>query len=434
MVEEHVEDLLAFIDASPSPYHAVATMVERLEAAGYTRLDEADRWELAPGDRVFVVRDGGSIVALRVGAVPPSQGGFRLVGAHTDSPALKVRPQPDDQRSGYRMVGCEVYGGPLLHTWFDRDLTLAGRVALRTDEGVSLERVHLSGAPLRIPSLAIHLHREIRDEGFKPNPQQHVVPTWSQIDGTDRGLSDLLADALDADPDAIAGFDLVTADTQPAARGGGDGEWLLAPRIDNLASCHAGLVALLRAEASPATAVLVANDHEEVGSGTAEGARGSFLADVLERVAAATDAEPQASRRALARSLLISADTAHAVHPNYADKHEGRHRPRLGGGPVIKHNANQAYASDAGGTAWFASCATEAGAMVQHFVTRGDLPCGSTIGPLTATRLGLQTVDVGHPMLSMHSIREQAHSADLAAMIDTLAVHLARDAALPVHR
>ncbi len=434
MADHHADDLLAFIDASPSPHHAVAAMAARLEAAGYVHLDEADRWALAPGDRVYTVRDGGSLIALRLGEEPPSEGGFRLVGAHTDSPALKVRPEPDDQRAGHRLLGCEVYGGPLLHTWFDRDLTLAGRVAVDTPQGPVLRRVHLPGAPLRIPSLAIHLHREIRDEGFRPNPQQHVVPTWSQIDGTDRGLRDLLGQHLDVEPDAITGLDLVTADTQPSARGGADGQWLLAPRIDNLASCHAGLEALLSAEASPATAVLVANDHEEVGSGTAEGARGSFLADVLERVAAATDPDPQASRRALARSLLVSADTAHAVHPNYADKHEGRHRPHLGGGPVIKHNANQAYASDAGGTAWFAACAADAGTKVQHFVTRGDLPCGSTIGPLTATRLGLQTVDVGHPMLSMHSIREQAHTADVPAMIDVLRVHLARSEDPPARR
>lgn len=425
---ELADDLLAFIDAGASSFHAVAEMAQRLEAAGFVRLDEREPWELAAGDRAYVVRDGGSLIATRVGRRPPAEAGFRLIGAHTDSPALKARPVPDTTRAGYRMAGCEVYGGPLLHTWFDRDLTLAGRVALRDEDGaLRLARVRLPGAPLRIPSLAIHLHREVRDEGFKPNPQQHVVPTWAQADGTDRGLRELLAAELDVDASAIVGHELVTCDTQPASRGGDGDRWMFAPRIDNLASCHSGLRALLEAQEAETTAVLVANDHEEVGSGTAEGARGAFLDEVLSRVVAGTDDGAEARARALARSLLVSADTAHAVHPNYADRHEADHRPQLGGGPVIKHNANQAYATDAAGTAWFASCAAEAGTPAQHFVVRGDLPCGSTIGPLTATRLGVQTVDVGQAILSMHSVREQAHTNDVEAMAKTLRAHLERD-------
>lgn len=430
---ELADDLLAFIDAGASSFHAVAEMAQRLEAAGFVRLDEREPWELTAGDRAYVVRDGGSLIAIRIGCRPPAEAGFRLIGAHTDSPALKARPVPDTTRAGYRMAGCEVYGGPLLHTWFDRDLTLAGRVALRDeDRALRLVRIRLSGAPLRIPSLAIHLHREVRDEGFKPNAQQHVVPTWAQADGTDRGLRELLAAELDVDPSAIMGHELVTCDTQPATRGGDGGRWMFAPRIDNLASCHSGLCALLEAEETEPTAVLVANDHEEVGSGTAEGARGAFLDEVLSRVVTATDHGAEARARALARSLLVSADTAHAVHPNYADRHEADHRPQLGGGPVIKHNANQAYATDAAGTAWFASCAAEAGTRAQHFVVRGDLPCGSTIGPLTATRLGVQTVDVGQAILSMHSVREQAHANDVEAMAKTLRAHLERDGWPPV--
>lgn len=426
--DELAEDLRAFIDAAPSSFHAVAEMARRLDAAGFAALDEREPWELAAGDRAYVVRDGGSLIAVRIGRRPPADAGCRLIGAHTDSPALKVRPVPDTTRAGYRMVGCEVYGGPLLHTWFDRDLTLAGRVALRDPHGtLRLARVRLPGAPLRIPSLAIHLHREVRDEGFKPNPQQHVVPAWAHTDGTDRGLAEVLAAELDVEPSAIVGHELVTCDTQPAGRGGDGNRWVVAPRIDNLASCHSGLHALLAAKDADATAVLVANDHEEVGSGTAEGARGAFLDEVLTRVVAATDDGVEARARALARSVLVSADTAHAIHPNYADKHDAEHRPRLGGGPVIKHNANQAYATDAAGTAWFASCAAEAGTRAQHFVVRGDLPCGSTIGPLTATRLGVQTVDVGQAILSMHSVREQAHAHDVTAMAATLRAHLERD-------
>jgi aspartyl aminopeptidase len=427
------KDLLAFIDAAPSPFHAVATIVARLEAAGFEGLDERDSWALRPGDRRFVVRDGATIAAFRVGTASPAEAGFRLVGAHTDSPTFTVRPRPDTARSGYRLVGVEPYGGVLLHTWFDRDLTLAGRVAVRDGEGISTRLVHLPGAPLRIPSLAIHLDRDIRSEGFKPNPQQHLVPVWSPETGRDAaavdGLLAVLAEHLGLTDDAILGHDLVLADTQPAALGGQDDAWVLAPRLDNLASCHAGLHALLEAPSAAATQVLVANDHEEVGSGSAEGARGPFLEDVLRRVCAACgDTDPQAVPRAIASSVLVSSDMAHAVHPNYAERHEPEHRPRLSGGPVLKVNPNQAYATDARSGAWFAAACADAGVPLQHFVTRADLPCGSTIGPLTATRLGVATVDVGNPMLSMHSCREQAAVADIAPMVAALTAHLTRTA------
>lgn len=423
------DDLAAFTDAGPTPFHAVAEMARRLEARGFTRLEETDAWELAPGDRVYTVRDGGSLIAVRMGQRSPAEAGFRIVGAHTDSPTLRARPIPDTTRAGYRLVGCEVYGSPLVHTWFDRDLTLAGRVALADDGGgLRLTRVRLPGAPLRVPSLAIHLHRELRDEGFKPNSQQHIVPMWAEADGTEPALRQRLAAELGVDPAAITGHELMACDTQRAARGGDGGPWLFAPRLDNLASCHSGLQALVDAGPADPTAVLVANDHEEVGSGSAEGARGSFLGDVLARATAAADEDPgEAHARARARSLLVSADTAHAVHPNYADRHEPEHRPALGGGPVIKHNANQSYATDAAGSAWFARCAADAGSRAQHFVVRGDLPCGSTIGPLTATRLGIQTVDVGQAILSMHSVRELTHVDDVAAMARTLRAHLERD-------
>jgi aspartyl aminopeptidase len=421
------EDLLGFIDAGPSPYHAVAAMVARLESAGFSPLREGERWSVSAGDARYVVREGGTIAAFRVGSAAPSDAGFRLIGAHTDSPTLKVRPVADARRVGYRLVGTEVYGAPLLHTWLDRDLTLAGRVVVRDSSGALTTRlVHLPGAPLRVPSLAIHLFRELREEGLQLDPQRHMVPVWSHRDSArEPGLLELLAAELDVSPDAIYGHDLVTADTQPSALGGADGEWVLAPRLDNLASCHAGLAALLGAEVGPATQVLVANDHEEVGSGSAVGARGSFLEQVLGRVVAAIeDGDAQALPRALSRSRLVSSDMAHAVHPNYADRHEAEHRPALGGGPVIKVNANQAYATDAAGAAWFAARCADAGARFQHFVTRGDLPCGSTIGPLTATRLGIPTVDVGNPMLSMHSCREQAALDDIAPMVAALDAHL----------
>ncbi len=415
-------DLCAFVDAGPSPYHVVAEMARRLEAAGFSRLHERDVWSLAPGAARYVVRDAGTIAAFRVGDRPPSEGGFRLIGAHTDSPTFKVRPVADVRRAGYRLVGVEVYGGPLAHTWMDRDLTLAGRVVLRDG---STHLVHLPGAPLRIPSLAIHLARELRDEGLKLDPQRHLVPVWSHRGGAgEQGLLQALAEQLDVDRRDIGGHDLVTADTQPAGVGGEEDEWVLAPRLDNLASCHAGLLALTGAGVGTATQVLVANDHEEVGSGSAAGARGSFLEHVLLRITASLDGtDPQALPRALASSRLVSSDMAHAVHPNYADRHDPEHQPTLGGGPVIKSNANQSYATDASGAAWFAARCEDAGVPFQHFVVRADMPCGSTIGPLTATRLGVATVDVGNPLLSMHSCREQAAVGDIQPMVAALREH-----------
>ena len=414
------DDLRAFVDASPSPAHAVAEITRRLRAAGFSALAEADAWSLAPGDARYVVRDDSSVVALRVGSAPPAEAGLRLVGAHTDSPTFKVRPRWDVHQAGYRLVGVEPYGGLLSHTWLDRDLTVAGRLALR---GGQTRLVRLPGAPLRLPSLAIHLDRSVRD-GLVLDPQRHLVPLW----GADAADGPTLLEALAAEagcaPDDVLGHDLVLADTQPAARSGADGSMVAAPRLDDLAGCHAALLALLAAAAAPLpahTTVLVANDHEEVGSGSAEGARGSFLADVLARVVAVTsDGDPQALHRALARSRLVSLDMAHALHPTRPDRHEPSHTPVLGGGPVLKVNANQSYATDAVTSAWFTERCAEAGVPVQHFVTRADLPCGSTIGPLTATRLGIATVDVGAPMLAMHSVRELASAHDVPLVVAAL--------------
>lgn len=417
------QDLCAFVDASPSPFHAVTEMARRLREAGFNELDERDRWALAPGERHYVVRDGGSIAAFVAGSAPPSAAGFRLVGTHTDSPTFAVRPLPDTRRAGFSLLGVEPYGGVLAHTWFDRDLTLAGRVAVRDGDGVRTALVHLPGAPLRMPSLAIHLCREIREEGFKPDPQRHTQPLWGLESQAE--LLHVAARAAGVGPGEILGHELVLADTQAAAPGGADEAFVFAPRLDNLASCHAALHALTAVEDTPATAVLVANNHEEVGSSSAEGAQGSFLEDVLRRVVSATEGdEGQAFAMACARSRLVSSDMAHGVHPNYSDRHEPGHTPRLGGGPVVKSNANQSYATDAVGMAHFRAACADAGVSVQHFVTRADLPCGSTIGPLTATRLGITTVDVGNPMLSMHSIREQAAVADIAPMIAAMTAHL----------
>ena len=420
-VEQAGADLRAFVDASPSSFHAVAEMVRRLEAGGFARLEERDRWALAPGNARYVVRDGGSVIAFRVGTAPLADAGVRMVGTHTDSPTFKVRPRYDVPRGRYRLVGVEPYGGVLAHTWLDRELTVAGRVAVRAADGsLDLHLVRLPGGPVRLPSLAIHLDRGVR-EGLKLDPQTQLVPVWGAEDD-EPSLLAALAGLADVEEGDVLGHDLVLADSQPCAATGIDGSWVAAPRLDDLGSCHSATLALLAAAPAPHTQLLVANDHEEVGSGSMEGARGSFLEDVLARLVAATGGtDPQDLHVAVARSHLVSADMAHAQHPTQGERHEPAHAPVLGGGPVLKLNANQSYATDARSGSWFAARCADAGVPLQHFVTRADLPCGSTIGPLTAMRLGLSTVDVGSPMLGMHSCRELASSADVPLMVAAMA-------------
>jgi aspartyl aminopeptidase len=425
---ELVQDLLSFIDRSPTPYHAVEEAVRRLEAAGFARLAEGDVWDHSPGARYFVVRGQGSLVAFEVGSQPPAQAGFRIVGAHTDSPNLRLKPQPDVTAHGYQQLAVEPYGGVLLHTWLDRDLSLAGRVSIMRDDVVETLLIDFARPILRVPNLAIHLFREIKDAGLKLNPQEHMAPVIG-LEGTP-SIAELLAtelraqDRADVTPDQILSHDLMAYDSQPCGVFGARGEFISAPRLDNLASSHAGLCALIQAcEGGPAafSRAVALYDHEEVGSRSAQGAAGSFLADVLERVVSGyKGGEPQGLARALSTSTLISADMAHAVHPNYADRHESGHKPVVGKGPVIKVNANQAYASDAETSGHFAALCRSVDVVPQHFVTRSDLACGSTIGPITAARVGIRTVDVGSPMLAMHSCREMAGTADVEPMVDVL--------------
>ena len=415
--EQAGADLRAFVDASPSPFHAVAEMVRRFEEGGFTRLEERERWALAPGDARYVVRDGGSVIAFRVGTAPLPEAGVRLVGTHTDSPTFKVRPRYDVRRGAYRLVGVEPYGGLLAHTWLDRELTVAGRLAVRGSDGaVQTHLVRLPGGPVRLPSLAIHLDRAVR-EGLKLDPQTQLVPVWGSDTDADSLLA-TLAEGAGVQEDEVLGHDLVLADSQPSAATGVDGSWVAAPRLDNLGSCHSATLALLAAAPAAHTQLVIANDHEEVGSGSMEGARGSFLEDVVARLVAATGStDPQDLPVTVARSHLVSADMAHAQHPTQGERHEPCHAPVLGGGPVLKLNANQSYATDARSGAWFAARCADVDVPLQHFVTRADLPCGSTIGPLTAMRLGLSTVDVGSPMLGMHSCRELGSAHDVPLMV-----------------
>ncbi len=422
------DHLLAFLDASPTPYHAVAQAARRLEAQGFRRLDERDAWTTSPGDRRYVVRCGSSIAAFRVGTLPPPESGFRLVGAHTDSPNLRLKPRPVSVRESNLCLDVEVYGSPILATWTDRDLGIAGRVAVRTGAGIDERLVRLDDAVARIPNLAIHLNRGVNEDGLKLDKHRHLAPVLSCWNGPsgrngpgdpERRVRAWIAAAAGCEPDEIMGFDLGLFDLQPARYAGLAGEFVVSARLDNLASCHAALAGLAAADDATSTSVALLFDHEEVGSESAEGAAGPFARDVLTRLSEAFSGSGGLAR-AVARSLLVSADMAHAVHPNHAERHDGVHEPSINGGPAIKTNANQRYATDGSTGAFFRGMCRDAGVPCQEFVSRGDLPCGSTIGPIVSSGLGVRTVDVGNPMWSMHSVRETAGRADVASMITVL--------------
>ena len=419
---KYAESLLKLIDASPTPFHATHELVTLLKAEGFAELQEADAWSLKKGGRYYVTRNDSSLVAFVMGSKPAEQAGFKIIGAHTDSPNLRLKPNPSYQKSGYVQLGVEVYGGVLLATWTDRDLSLAGRVVLKSKKGQPVSRLLKIDRPLlRIPQLAIHLNREVNDKGLQLNMQTHLPPILQMADkdiSSEKVLKDLVARELKCKTDEIVSLDLALYDVQASTFAGANEEFIFAPRLDNLASCHAATLALLEAsKQDSATRVLAFYDHEEVGSETAQGGESPFLKDALERMVMDSANPREALMRAIAHSIFISADMAHAVHPNYSDKHEERHLPLINAGPVIKTNANQRYATEGVSSAHFELMSQRAGVKVQKFVVRSDMGCGSTIGPMTAANLGIRTVDVGNPMLSMHSIREMAGSQDHGDMI-----------------
>lgn len=423
----HVEDFRQLVHASPSAFHAVAEVARRLEAEGFARVTEgAVRGEAgqdAVVGRGFCVRDGAIIAWSRPeGAGPDAP--LRIVGAHTDSPGFKLKPRPAFTNQGWLQAAVEVYGGPILPSWLDRELELAGRLVLRD----GTEHLVRTGPWLRIPHLAIHLDRGV-NEGLTLDKQRHTQPVLATTagvigspSGPDPVLSHLAALA-GVDVADVAGHDVVTVDSAAPATFGLDGALLASPRLDNLVSVHSGLMALLADDGAtgtsgePAVRVLAAFDHEEVGSVSRSGADGSFLSDVVDML---TGFDAATRQRALADSWLVSSDVGHAVHPNHAERHDPTHQPVAGGGPILKVNANQRYTSDAHGAALWSRACRAAGVAEQVFVSNNALPCGSTIGPMASARLGVRTVDVGIPILSMHSAREMCHTADLLALAAAL--------------
>lgn len=418
----HTDDLMTFLAAGPSPYHAVANTAERLEKAGFRQVAETDAWDGTSGGK-YVVR-GGAIVAWYVpeGAAPHTP--FRIIGAHTDSPNLRVKPLPDSGAHGWRQVAVEIYGGPLLNSWLDRDLGLAGRLTLRDG---STRLVNVDHPLLRVPQLAIHLDRAVSSEGLKLDKQRHLQPVWGLgNDVRDGDLIAFLEEESGLAAGEVTGWDLMVHSVEPPAYLGRDRELLAGPRMDNLLSVHAAVAALTAVSGGdlPFIPVLAAFDHEENGSQSDTGADGPLLGGLLERSVFARGGSYEDKARAFAGTVCLSSDTGHAVHPNYAERHDPTHHPRINGGPILKVNVNNRYATDGSGRAVFAAACERAGVPFQSFVSNNAMPCGTTIGPITAARHGIRTVDIGVAILSMHSARELCGADDPFLLANTLVAFL----------
>lgn len=417
-----LDDLISFLAASPSPWHVVSTAADRLIAAGFEPCELGAPWGVV-ADRGFVVR-GAALVAWSRGGSAGERSPLRLVGAHTDSPGLRIKPRPDTGGVGWKQLGVEVYGGALINSWLDRDLGIAGRVELADRSTVD---VCIDEAVCRVPQLAIHLDRDVNERGLILDKQQHLTPVWGT--GTPRHdeFSEWLAAKMGVSTGDIATWELCLFDRTPPAVLGGDESLLAAGRLDNQLSCWAAVDAIVDGgTADQSTSVIALFDHEEVGSESITGAAGPLLEHVLERLALVAGASRSDFLTQLATSTCVSADNAHAVHPNYRERHDPDHQPIVNKGPAIKLNSNQRYATSAATAAMLRRVFDEAGVPSQVFVSRNNMPCGSTIGPITATRLGIETVDVGVPQLSMHSARELCGVEDPISLAVGLRHYFAR--------
>lgn len=420
----HTDDLMSFLAASPTPYHAVANAAERLEKAGFRQVAETDAWDGTAGGK-YVLR-GGAIIAWYVPEGAEAHTPFRIVGAHTDSPTLRVKPRPDSGAHGWRQVAVEIYGGPLLNSWLDRDLGLAGRLSLR--DGTTC-LVDVDRPLLRVPQLAIHLDRAVNSDGLKLDKQRHMQPVWGLgEDVRDGDLIAFLEETAGLPDGSVAGWDLMVHPVEPPAYLGRERELVAGPRMDNLLSVHAGTAALAAVAGHGSglsyIPVLAAFDHEENGSQSDTGADGPLLGSVLERSVHARGGSLEDRARALAGTVCLSSDTGHAVHPNYAERHDPTHHPRVDGGPLLKVNVNNRYATDGSGRAVFAAACEKAGVPFQTFVSNNAMPCGTTIGPITAARHGIRTVDIGVAILSMHSVRELCGAKDPYLLANALTAFL----------
>jgi aspartyl aminopeptidase len=425
---QYAESFLSYIDRSPSPYHAIAEAVSLLTAAGFVPLEEGERWALKPGGAYFVVRGGKSIVAWRQGSAPASEAGFRLVAAHSDSPVLKLRPRPDLEAKGLRLLTAEVYGGPLLSPWFDRELKLAGAVWCG---GGTVKRhlVDLPKLPVRLVSLAIHLKADKASDSFTLDREKDLAVLVGQ--GVKPGFDlvrEAIAEALGGDPGPILSIDLSLGDVAPAARLGSEGELISAPRLDNLFSAFTALTALIESGPAEATLGAIVYDAEEIGSQTYTGAHSNFVESVVDRIVGGGSEDIW---RAKARSLIVSADMAHAEHPAFTSATDPVTVPALNGGLAVKTGVQGNYAIGPAAEAWFLKVCEEAKVPLQRFRYRCDHGRGSSIGPMATSGLGMAGIDVGAPMLAMHSVRELAGTSDLEASIRAFAAMYASQEPLP---
>lgn len=408
---ESVNKLIEFIDNSPSPYQAVKCAAELLESKGFIKLYEMNEWKLVKGEKYYVTKNDSAIAAFIIGTGEIEQEGFRIIGSHTDSPTFKVKPCAEIKvENSYIKLNIEPYGGTILNTWLDRPLSIAGRVSLRSSNPFQprMELVDIKKSILIIPNLAIHMNREVNN-GAALNKQKDMLPLFATITEqleSENLLLKMLAEELQVIPEEILDFDLYLYEVQKGCLVGAKQEMISASRIDNLAMMHAGVYALSKAEPISATNVVVCFDNEEVGSSTKQGADSPFLKNLLERITLSFGKSKEEYYRSTARSFMISADMAHALHPNVVEKHDPTSRPVINKGPVIKISANQTYTSDSESIAVYEMICKEAGVPVQKFVNRSDERGGSTIGPISSTHLDIRSIDIGNPTLAMHSVRE----------------------------
>ncbi len=424
--KQQVQDLLDYIDASPSPWHAVSHTAEILRANGFRPLLEEQHWDFGKRGKYYVVRDGGSIIAFVVGSKPIAESGFKIVGAHTDSPGLRLKPKAGTSAEGLNQLGVEVYGGPILATFTDRDLSLAGRVTVKTADGYATHLVKLEDSAVRLPNLAIHMNREVNSKGLHLNKQTQLPLIYgfaADSKAAQQALTNAFAAPLGVKADDILSWEIQVFDTLKGAFWGENQAFYANSQLDNLASCHSALEALLGTDKPDSTCIAAFFDHEEVGSESATGAGGSFLLDVLNRICITTDTSEEDKLRGYTNSFFISADMAHAYLPNHPSAYEPAHHVQVNSGPVIKVNANQRYTSNAETTARFIQLCEQAGVPYQQYTHRTDLGCGSTIGPVMSAQLGMPTVDVGNPMWAMHSIRESAGVLDHGYMTAVMREH-----------
>ena len=411
MYKEEALERLDFIHKSPSAFHAAYQVKGMLDKAGFEELKEEERWPLEKGKGYYIVRNDSAVIAFRIGSSSPQEAGFKLIGAHTDSPTFRIKPNAEIVAEGcYVKLNTEVYGGPILNTWFDRPLGIAGRVVLRGENPLRPEvrLVNLAKPLVIIPNLAIHMNREV-NKGVEINRQKDVLPLVGMVSDAlekDNYLLKLVAKELDTDIDSILDFDLFLYEYEKGCLIGAKEEFISSSRLDDLEMLQAGVKALINAKTTRETQVMACYDNEEVGSATKQGADSQLLSNILERITGSFGGDREDFFRALSRSFLISADVAHAVHPNYSEKHDPTNRPVINGGPVIKISANQRYTSDSDGSSVYEQVCRRAQVPMQKFVNRSDMAGGSTIGPISSTHLDIRSVDMGTPLLAMHSIRE----------------------------